>query len=126
MMNDIDLYEKVKDLQIVLGGVPSPFDCFLVCRSLKTFPLRMQKHMLNGHKVTRALELNPRIEKVIYPGLESYPQHELFKSQMTGYGGMTSFYIKSDVEGVKVFLKALKIVKLAVSLGGFETLIEHP
>jgi cystathionine beta-lyase/cystathionine gamma-synthase len=136
MVNDLSLYEKIKDLQIVLGGVPSPFDCFLVCRSLKTFPIRMEKHQLNGIKVATALENNPRVDKVIYPGnfhltllyhslskkfenflkgLKSHAQHELFKKQMTGYGGMMSFYIKSDVEGTKKFLKALKVhIKLVV------------
>jgi len=68
MCNNLELYEKIKHLQITLGGVPSPFDCFLICRSLKTFPLRMQKHMQNGLLGARALEKNPRIDKVIYPG----------------------------------------------------------
>ena len=109
MVNYLDLFEKIKDLQIVLGGVPSPFDCFLVCRSLKTFALRMEKHKLNGNKIALALENNPRVERVIYPGLKSHPQHELYKRQMSGYGGMMSFYIKTNEDGTKKFLKHLKV-----------------
>jgi cystathionine beta-lyase/cystathionine gamma-synthase len=69
MVNRLDLFEKIKDLQVCLGGVPSPFECYLVCRSLKTFVLRMEKHKLNGHKVSAALESNPLVERVIYPGI---------------------------------------------------------
>jgi cystathionine beta-lyase/cystathionine gamma-synthase len=68
MVNSLGLYEKIKDSQICLGGVPCPFDCYLVCRSLKTFALRMEKHKINAHRVSTALEANPRVERVIYPG----------------------------------------------------------
>lgn len=126
MVNDLSLYERIKYLQIYIGAVPSPFDCFLVNRSLKTLSIRMQKHMTNGLKVARALESNPRVEKVIYPGLESHPQHELYKRQMRGFSGMISFYIKTNLEGTKFFLRNLKLITTAISLGGFESLIGIP
>jgi cystathionine gamma-lyase len=109
MLNNEALYERMKYLQNAVGAVPSPFDCYMVNRGLKTLPLRMQQHMQNGLKVAKALVENPRIEKVIYPGLESHPQHELYKRQMKGFGGMISVYIKGDLEQTILFLKALKV-----------------
>ncbi len=126
MLNDKELYQKMLYLQNSIGAVPSPFDCFLVNRGLKTLALRMREHQANGMKVANALITNPRIEKVIYPGLESHPQHELYKSQMKGFGGMIAFYIKGDLQAATTFMQSLKLITLAESLGGYESLVEHP
>ncbi len=109
MLNDEELYKRMKYLQNAVGAVPSPFDCYMVNRGLKTLALRMKQHMENGLKVARALVQNPRIEKLIYPGLESHPQHELYKRQMKGFGGMISIWIKGDLETTVKFLKSLKV-----------------
>ena len=119
MINDDKLYERMKYLQNAIGAIPSPFDCYMVNRGLKTLPLRMQQHMQNGLKVAKALVDNPRIEKVIYPGLESHPQHELYKRQMRGFGGMISVYIKGDLEQTILFLKTLKVWLVLVILKVF-------
>ena len=119
MLNNDELYERMKYLQNAVGAVPSPFDCYMVNRGLKTLPLRMQQHMQNGLKVAKALVDNPRIEKVIYPGLESHPQHELYKRQMRGFGGMISVYIKGDLEQTILFLKTLKVWLVLVILKVF-------
>lgn len=126
MLSDTKLYERLKFLQNALGAIPSPFDSFLVGRGLKTLAVRMKEHSVNGLTIAKALEKNARIEKVIYPGLESHPQHALFKRQMKGFGGMISIYIKGGLEESKTFLKSLKLFTLAESLGGYESLIEHP
>jgi len=126
MTSNENLFTRLKFLQNALGIVPSPFDCSLVNRSLKTLAIRMKEHMANGLKVAQALEKNPRIEKILYPGLESHPQHELYKRQMKGFGGMISIYVKGGLLETTSFLKELKIFSLAESLGGYESLIEHP
>lgn len=126
MLNDDNLYKRMNFLQNSCGAVPSPFDCFLVNRGLKTLGLRMREHQSNGLKIATALSSHPKIEKVIYPGLESHPQHELYKRQMKGFGGMIAFYIKGDLAAASLFMKSLKLVTLAESLGGYESLVEHP
>lgn len=126
MLNDDELAQKMKYLQNSCGAVPSPFDCFLVNRGLKTLALRMRQHQENGLKVATALSSNPRVVRVIYPGLQSHPQHELYKKQMKGFGGMIAFYLKGDLQAASVFMKSLKLVTLAESLGGYESLVEHP
>lgn len=126
MLNSEDIFNRMKFLQNSIGAVPSPFDCFLVNRGLKTLALRMREHQANGLKIANFLMSNPRIEKVIYPGHESHPQYELFKSQMKGFGGMIAFYIKGDLQAATVFMQKLKIITLAESLGGYESLVEHP
>lgn len=124
--NRDDLKERLFFLQYAIGAVPSPFDCFLANRGLKTLHIRMREHMKNGLAVAKFLEENSRVEKVIHPGLPSHPQHELAKRQMRGYSGMVSFYIKGGREQSSIFLKTLKIFTLAESLGGFESLAELP
>lgn len=126
MLNDDELYKRMNFLQNSCGAVPSPFDCFLVNRGLKTLGLRMREHQQNGLKIATALSSHPKIEKVIYPGLQSHPQHELYKKQMKGFGGMIAFYIKGDLAAASLFMKSLKLVTLAESLGGYESLVEHP
>lgn len=126
MLNDEELFQRMKYLQNAVGAVPSPFDCFLVNRGLKTLAARMKQHMENGLRVAQYLSSNERILKVLYPGLESHPQHDLYKKQMKGFGGMISVYLKGGVEEATVFMKSLKLFSLAESLGGYESLIEHP
>uniref|UniRef100_A0A8C3TR94 Cystathionine gamma-lyase n=1 Tax=Catharus ustulatus TaxID=91951 RepID=A0A8C3TR94_CATUS len=125
-VNRDDLYERLKFLQNSLGAVPSPFDCFLCNRGLKTLHIRMKLHFHNGLAVAKFLETHPRVEKVIYPGLPSHPQYEVTRKQCTGCPGMITFYIKGNVKNASAFLKNLKVFALAESLGGFESLAEHP
>ncbi|XP_042872658.1 cystathionine gamma-lyase-like isoform X2 [Penaeus japonicus] len=125
--NSDDLHERLRFLQNAIGPVPSPFDCYLVNRSLKTLAVRMEQHMKNGFAVARFLEGHPCVEKVIHPGLPSHPQHELAKRQCYGHSGMLSFYIKgNNLETSRKFFKQLKVFTLAESLGGFESLCELP
>lgn len=124
--NNDELCNRLRFLQNSIGPVPSPFDCYLANRGLKTLHLRMRQHQVNAMAVARFLEKNPRVQKVVYPGLESYPQHELAKKQMTGYGGMVTFFIKGGLENAQQFFKASKLFTLAESLGGFESLTELP
>ncbi len=124
--NDEKIYEELKFLQNAIGAVPGPFDSWLVLRGIKTLHVRMEQHEENAKKVAEFLEKHPKVEKVIYPGLKSHPQHELAKKQMSGFGGMISFKIKGNLEDAKQFLKKTKIFSLAESLGGVESLIEHP
>jgi len=124
--NDEEKYELLKYLQNAAGIVPSPFDCYLANRGAKTLHVRMERHQKNAMAVAKFLEAHEMVTRVIYPGLASHPQHELIKKQCHGYSGMISFDIKGNLESAKTFLKSLKIFYLAESLGGFESLIEHP
>ncbi|CAO2600531.1 Cystathionine gamma-lyase [Lemmus lemmus] len=125
-VNSDDLNNRLRFLQNSIGAIPSPFDCYLCFRGLKTLQVRMEKHFKNGMAVATFLESNPRVEKVIYPGLPSHPQHELAKRQCTGCPGMVSFYIKGTLRHAETFLKSLKVFILAESLGGYESLAELP
>lgn len=125
-VNREDLYERLKFLQNALGAVPSPFDCYMCNRGLKTLHLRMKQHFKNAMAVAQFLEEDPRVDKVIFPGLPSHPQHELMKKQCTGCPGMITFYIKGRLEHATAFLNNLKLFALAESLGGYESLAEHP
>ncbi|XP_064285273.1 cystathionine gamma-lyase-like isoform X2 [Passer domesticus] len=125
-VNRDDLYERLKFLQTRLGAVPSPFDCYMCNRGLKTLHLRMKLHSKNGLAVAEFLQSHPRVERVIYPGLSSHPQYELMKKQCTGCPGMVTFYIKGKKGNAIAFLENLKVFTLGVSLGGFESLAEHP
>ncbi|GFS99857.1 cystathionine gamma-lyase [Nephila pilipes] len=124
--NSEEIYEKMKYYQNSLGTVPSPFDCFLVNRGLKTLHLRMERHMQNGLQVAEFLEKHKAVEKVIYPGLKNYPQYELAQKQCTGTSGMVSFYIKGGIAEAQKFIKSLKVFILAESLGSIESLAEIP
>lgn len=126
VMNDQELYNKLQFLQNAAGGVPGPFDCFLVLRGIKTLAIRMERHAGNALKIAQFLENHPKVRKVIYPGLNSHPQHELAKRQMTGFGGIVTFFIKGGLEAARKFLESVKVFSLAESLGGVESLIEHP
>lgn len=109
-----------------MGGIQAAFDAFLCLRSLKTLPLRMKAHEANAMAIAKFLEAHPKVEKVVYPGLASHPQHALAKEQMTGMGGMITFFIKGGMDSARKFLENVNIFALAESLGGVESLIEHP
>ena len=113
-------------LQNAVGSIMNPFDSFLLLRSLKTLPVRMERHCKNAQDIAVFLESHSSIEKVIYPGLESHPQHNIAKKQMNGFGGMISVVIKGGLETATNFLEKTKLFSLAESLGGVESLIEHP
>uniref|UniRef100_A0A8R1DHW9 cystathionine gamma-lyase n=1 Tax=Caenorhabditis japonica TaxID=281687 RepID=A0A8R1DHW9_CAEJA len=113
-------------MQLAVGAVPSPFDCFLVNRGLKTLHIRMKAHYENALAIAKYLESNDRVESVLYPALESHPQHEVHQKQTRGMSGMISFYLKGDLAASRSFLSALKIFTLAESLGGYESLAELP
>lgn len=124
--NSEELYTKLKFLQNSIGAIPSPFDAYMAQRGLKTLHLRMQRHCENALKVATFLEAHPCVERVVYPGLPSHPQHDLATKQMKGYGGMITFYLKGGMDESRVFLSALSLFALAESLGAVESLAEHP
>lgn len=123
---DEALAERLAFLQNAVGSVPGPFDSFLALRGLKTLDVRMERHCRNALAVAHWLEKHPRVERVIYPGLESHPQHALAKSQMSGYGGIVTFFIKGGLDESRAFLERCRIFALAESLGGVESLVDHP
>ncbi len=124
--NRDDVYETLKFHQNAVGAVPGPFDSWLVMRGLKTLSLRMREHCKNADVIARHLEKHPAIEKVIYPGLASHPQHDLAKKQMDGFGGMVSCVVRGGLENARTVLNNTKLFALAESLGGVESLIGHP
>ena len=126
MTSDGELFERLKFLQNAVGGVPSPMDCFLVLRGLKTLHVRMQRHAENAVALAHHLERHPQVERVIYPGLPSHPQHALARRQMSGFGGMLAFVIRGGLPAARAFLEAVRIFACAESLGGVESLVEHP
>jgi cystathionine beta-lyase/cystathionine gamma-synthase len=121
-----DLYETLKFHQNAVGAVPGPFDCWLVLRGIKTLAVRMREHEKNALAVAKFLDKHEAIEKVIYPGLPSHPQHALAKQQMHGFGGMVSLVVKGGLDNAKKLLHGTKLFALAESLGGVESLIGHP
>ncbi len=123
---DSDLAERLGYLQNAVGAVQGPFDSFLVLRGLKTLAIRMERHTANAVAVARHLEAHPGIERVIYPGLKSHPQHELARRQMRGPGGMVSAVVAGGIDKARRFLERVEIFALAESLGGVESLVEHP
>jgi cystathionine gamma-lyase len=124
--NDENLYQNLFRLQNSIGPTLSPFDCWLVLRGLKTLGVRMKAHEENARGIAAILHKHPLVENVIYPGLAHHPQHQLAKKQMSGFGGMLSFYLKGDQALVKKFLSKLHLFQLAESLGGVESLVGHP
>ena len=124
--DDAELAEQMAFLQNAVGGVQGPFDSFLALRGLKTLHLRMKAHCENAQALAEWLEGHPAIEKVIYPGLKSHPQHELAKRQMDGFGGMVSIYVKGGHEGARRMMERCHLFSIAESLGGVESLINLP
>jgi cystathionine beta-lyase/cystathionine gamma-synthase len=125
-LRDETLYERLRFLQNAAGGVPGPFDSWLVLRGLKTLAVRMRAHEANALAVARFLEGHPAVERVIYPGLPSHPQHELARRQMCGFGGMISAVLNGGEAAAHALVTRTKLFTLAESLGGVESLIELP
>lgn len=126
MLNDKDLYDQLKFLQNSIGATPGPFDCFLVLRGIKSLAVRMQRHGENAQKLAEFLSTHPKVDRVIFPGLPNHPQHELAAAQARGFGGMLSFYVKGGLQEASQVLSRAQLFTLAESLGGVESLIEHP
>jgi cystathionine gamma-lyase len=126
VVRDPAIAEKMRFLQNAVGAVAGPFDSFLALRGLKTLHLRMERHCSNALHLARWLEQHPKVEKVVYPGLPSHPQHELAAKQMSAPGGMITIFLKGGLDEARRFLENCKIFALAESLGGVESLIEHP
>lgn len=126
VVDDNELADRLGYLQNAVGAIAGPFDSFLALRGLKTLALRMQRHCENAHKIAQWLETHPSVDHVLYPGLTSHPQHELAVRQMPGFGGMITFFIKGGLEAARQFLERCRLFALAESLGGVESLIEHP
>jgi cystathionine gamma-lyase len=127
IVNNDELIEKIAFLQNAVGSVPSPFDAFLTLRGIKTLALRMERHCGNAMHVAAFLQKHPKVAKVTYPGLATHPQHLLAAKQMSQrYGGMVTAVLKGGLPASKRFLERCKLFTLAESLGGVESLIEHP
>src|SRR5918999_2437556 len=124
--NDPTVAERLQFLQNSLGGIPGPFDSWLVLRGLKTLAIRMRQHCANARRVAAHLEIHPAVERVLYPGLESHPQQELAASQMSDFGGMISFVLAGSDEDAREVVRSTSVWRLGESLGGVESLIELP
>ncbi|MGZ3417702.1 MAG: cystathionine gamma-synthase [Polyangiales bacterium] len=123
---DAGLHERLRFLQNAIGAIPSPFDCYLVLRGLKTLPVRVRQHVASARAIAEKLVEHPQVVRVHYPGLQSHPGHAVASRQMKGPGGMISFDLKGNLEQARAFLKALRVFVCAESLGGVESLAEHP
>jgi cystathionine beta-lyase/cystathionine gamma-synthase len=121
-----ELAERLRYLQNAVGAIASPFDSFLALRGLKTLHLRMERHCANGAELAGWLTAHPGVDRVLYPGLKDHPGHELASRQMNGYGGMITATLKGDRASTVKFLENCHVFALAESLGGVESLIEHP
>ncbi len=121
-----ELGDKIAFLQNAVGAIAGAFDSFLVLRGLKTLAVRMERHCANALEIARWLEEEPNVKSVSYPGLKSHPQHDLARQQMRGFGGMVTIVLKADLAGTRRFLENTSLFALAESLGGVESLINHP
>ncbi len=121
-----ELADQIQFLQNAVGAVAGPFDSFLAMRGLKTLSIRMERHCENAGEIARWLEGNPKLERLIYPGLAAHPQHALAGKQMRGFGGMVTLVLKTDMDGTRRFLENTHLFSLAESLGGVESLVNHP
>lgn len=126
ILRDESLFHRLRFVQNSVGSVPSPFDCYMALRGLKTLHVRMKEAASNALAVASFLEQHAAVQKVLYPGLASHPQHALCTTQASGFGAMVTFYLKGDINTTRVFLKALKVFTLAESLGAVESLAECP
>ena len=124
--NDDALAERLAYLQNSIGAILGPFDSFLALRGVKTLDVRMERHCASAATIASWLEKDSRIDSVLYPGLQSHPQHELAKNQMSDFGGIVTFFIKGDLENARRFLERCQVFSLAESLGGVESLVDHP
>lgn len=126
LAKDAAVFEPVKFLQNATGGVPSPFDCWLTLRGLQTLELRMQRHAENAAAIADALQANPLVRRVYFPGLPEHPGHDIARRQMSGFGGMVSFELKGTADEVTAFVSSRRYFTLGESLGGVKALICHP
>jgi cystathionine gamma-lyase len=126
LTNDGELAERLAYLQNSIGAVSGPFDSFLALRGVKTLDVRMQRHCESAMKIATWLQDDARVERVLYPGLASHPQHELAARQMDDFGGIVTFFIKGDLNDARRFLERCEVFSLAESLGGVESLVDHP
>ena len=126
IVNDDELASELHFMQNAVGAVPAPWDCFLLLRSTKTLHVRMERHCDNAEKIAAFLNDHPKIEKAIYPGFQDHAQHDVAKKQMQRFGGMVSAVVKGDISDSRRVLEKVKLFSLAESLGGVESLIEHP
>jgi cystathionine gamma-lyase len=124
--SDEEIHAGLRFVQNAVGGVPSPMDAFLVLRGLKTLHVRMQRHEENAFRLARFLAAHRQVERVTYPGLPEHPQHALARRQMSGFGGMLTFVVRGGLPAATAFLKAVRVFACAESLGGVESLVEHP
>ncbi len=126
VVSDEELHQNIRFAQNAVGAVPGPLDCWLALRGTKTLAIRLEKHCSSAMRIANFLSTHEKVLQVFYPGLESHPNHQVRKSQMRAYGGMVSFYLKGNCESCKSLLRELKIFTLAESLGGVESLADHP
>jgi cystathionine beta-lyase/cystathionine gamma-synthase len=126
LTNDADLGQRLAFLQYVGGAVPSPFDCWLLLRGLKTLAVRMDRHQANALAVARFLSRRPSVERVYYPGLPDHPGHEIAQRQMRGAGGMVSFEVRGNRDTARAIAERTRLFRLAAGFGGVESLIAHP
>jgi cystathionine gamma-synthase len=126
VVNDADLHQRLAFLQNAVGAVPGPMDCFLVLRGLKTLPLRMERHSANAGKIAEVLAEHPKVARLIYPFHASHPQAELARRQMRSGGGMISFVLRGGAQAARRVAESTRLIALAESLGGVESLIEVP
>ncbi|HEX4301812.1 MAG TPA: cystathionine gamma-synthase [Rhizomicrobium sp.] len=126
IVNDAELAQRLRFLHNAVGAIAGPFDSFLALRGLKTLALRMERHCVNAFTIAHWLEKHPKVERVIYPGLESHPQHKLARHQMNAFGGIVTFFVKGGLAPTRHVLERTQLFTLAESLGGVESLIEHP
>lgn len=124
-LHDDELWKKIKNIQVLSGAVPSPFDCYMTVRGIKTIAYRMRGHCSNALALVDFLNKHDKVEKVYYPGLASHEGHEIAKKQMSSFGGMLSFLVKGGAEEARKLVNSVKIFTQATSLGGVESLIEH-
>ena len=126
VVSDDALAERLAYLQNSIGSIAGPFDSFLALRGVKTLDVRMERSCSNAMQIAKWLESHDRVERVIYPGLASHPQHDLAKQQMPGFGGIVTFFIKGGLDDARRFLERCAVFSLAESLGGVESLVDHP
>ena len=126
LLSDDELATKLRFFQNAIGAIPSPFDCFMVLRGVKTLPVRMERHVRTASSLAQFLVRHPRVERVYYPGLPEHPQHALGVQQMRGPGGMISFVVRGGMPAARALLESVRLFVCAESLGGVESLIEHP